>query len=274
VLRGDGARVCLERGGDAWRVLRRGAGDVDLLDSRRSAISRSAPVAPPPPPPMARERMGRARKLSFPHAGKMSSIPPPAGGPSATIVAAARRWKEYHVVVAVERHELEVPETEHRPGLKRLLETAHLELDGKSNVNTQQAPTWRANCRRSETGGSSSRRVRVSRAPAQMGRARGASAKGGTEREVGGRSRVVRESENSRGLRVRPAPRSGALAVGGYKRPREVRGSERPQERERLPLPFVPARPTFSKKALVLPFIVVRRGTRCTRWGCSEVLRV
>jgi hypothetical protein len=38
-------------------------------------------------------------------------------------------------------------------------------------------------CRRSETGGSSSRRVRVPRAPAQMGRARGASAKGGTERE-------------------------------------------------------------------------------------------
>ena len=35
-----------------------------------------------------------------------------------------------------------------------MLETAHLELDGKLFVNTQQAPTWRANCRRSETGGS------------------------------------------------------------------------------------------------------------------------
>jgi hypothetical protein len=49
-----------------------------------------------------------------------------------------------------------------------------------------------------------------------------ASAKGGRESEVGGRSRVERERERdggSHGLRVRPAPRSGALAVGGYKRP-------------------------------------------------------
>jgi hypothetical protein len=44
-----------------------------------------------------------------------------------------------------------------------------------------------------------------------------ASAKGGKER--GGRS-PARERWESRGLRVRPAPRSGALAVGGYKRPR------------------------------------------------------
>jgi hypothetical protein len=35
---------------------------------------------------------------------------------------------------------------EHRPGLERLLETTHLELDGELFVNTQQAPTWRANC--------------------------------------------------------------------------------------------------------------------------------
>jgi hypothetical protein len=51
------------------------------------------------------------------------------------------------------------PETEHRPGLERLLETTHLELDGKLFVNTQQAPTWRANCRRFDTGGSLDRRV-------------------------------------------------------------------------------------------------------------------
>ena len=92
--------------------------------------------------------------LFFHHAGKTSSIPPPAGGLSAAIVAVARRGKEYHVVAAVEGHELKTPETEHRPGLERLLETAHLELDGKLFVNTQQAPTWRANCRRFETGGS------------------------------------------------------------------------------------------------------------------------
>jgi hypothetical protein len=108
--------------------------------------------------------------LLFHHAGKASSIPLSTGGLSAAIVAVARRGKEYHVVAAIEGHELKTPETEHRPGLERLLETAHLELDGKLFVNTQQAPTWRANCRRFETGGSLGRRVRMSpRAPAQMG---------------------------------------------------------------------------------------------------------
>jgi hypothetical protein len=91
--------------------------------------------------------------LFFHHAGKTSSIPSLAGGLSAAIVVVARRGKEYHVVAAVEGHELKTPETEHRPGLERLLKTAHLELDGKLFVNTQQAPTWRANCRRFETGG-------------------------------------------------------------------------------------------------------------------------
>jgi hypothetical protein len=91
--------------------------------------------------------------LFFHHVGKMSLIPLPAGGLSAAIIAVARRRKEYHVVAAVEGHELETPETEHRPGLERLLETAHLELDGKLFVNTQQAPTWRANCRRFDPGG-------------------------------------------------------------------------------------------------------------------------
>jgi hypothetical protein len=67
--------------------------------------------------------------LFFHHAGKMSSIPPLAGGLSAAIVAVARRWKEYHVVAAVEGHELKTPETEYRSGPERLLETAHLELD-------------------------------------------------------------------------------------------------------------------------------------------------
>jgi hypothetical protein len=48
---------------------------------------------------------------------------------------------------------------EQHPGLKRLLETTHLELDGKLFINTQQAPTWRANCRRFDPGGSLDRRV-------------------------------------------------------------------------------------------------------------------
>jgi hypothetical protein len=121
--------------------------------------------------------------LLFHHAGKTSSIPPPTGGLLAAIVAVARRGKEYHVVAAVEGHDLKTPETEHRPGLERLLETAHLELDGKLFINTQQALTWRANCRRFETGGSLGRRVKMSpRAPAQMGW-REAEHEGGKERQ-------------------------------------------------------------------------------------------
>jgi hypothetical protein len=64
-------------------------------------------------------------------------------------------------------------------------------------------------------------------APAQMGRRE-------TERE-GGRQPEGdrRERWKSRGLRVCPAPRSGALAVEGYKRPR---GRERAASHERRPV--------------------------------------
>jgi hypothetical protein len=111
----------------------------------------------PPPPPSAGKVTGQTRMLLFRHAGKTSSIPPPSGGLTAVVVV--RRRKEYHIVAAVEGHELETPETEQRPGLERLLETTHLELDGKLFVNTQLAPTWRANCRRFDPGGSLDRRV-------------------------------------------------------------------------------------------------------------------
>jgi hypothetical protein len=94
----------------------------------------------PPPPPAAGKVTGQAWMLFFRHGGKTSSIPPPAGGLTAAIIVVTRRRKEYHVVAAVEGHELETPETEQRPGLERLLETTHLELDGKLFVNTQQAP--------------------------------------------------------------------------------------------------------------------------------------
>jgi hypothetical protein len=127
--------------------------------------------------------------LFFHHAGKTTSTPPPAGGLSAAIVAVARRWKEHHVIAAVEGHELKTPETEHRPGLERLLETAHLELDGMLFVNTEQAPTWRANCRRFETGGVPGPTSEMSlRAPAQMGR-REAEREGGRKVAGDGRER-------------------------------------------------------------------------------------
>jgi hypothetical protein len=110
-------------------------------------------MAAPHPPPSVGKVTGQTRMLFLCHVGKTLSIPPPAGGLTAAIVVVARRRKEYHVVAAIEGHELMTPETEQRPGLERLLETTHLELDGKLFINTQQAPTWRANCRRFDPGG-------------------------------------------------------------------------------------------------------------------------
>jgi hypothetical protein len=108
--------------------------------------------------------------LLFRRGGKTSSSSPPPGELTAVVVAVALKGEEYHVVAAVEGHELETPEAEQRPGLKRLLETTHLELNGKLFVNTQQVPTWRANCRRFDPRGSLDRRVNLSlRVPAQMG---------------------------------------------------------------------------------------------------------
>jgi hypothetical protein len=93
--------------------------------------------------------------LLFCHGGKTSSSSPPPGKLTAVVVVVALRGEEYNVVAAVEGHELETPEAEHRPGLKRLLKTTHLELNGKVFINTQQAPTWRANCRCFGPGGPS-----------------------------------------------------------------------------------------------------------------------
>jgi hypothetical protein len=138
--------------------------------------------------------------LFFRHMAKTSLIPPPAGGLTAAIVAIARRRKEYHVVAAVEGHELKTPEMEHRPGLERLLETTHLELDSKLFVNTQQAPTWRANCRRFDPGGSLDRRVNC-RYVSQP-------------RWVGARWNTRGNNKGNRGSCC-PAPRADALAVGG-----------------------------------------------------------
>jgi hypothetical protein len=92
--------------------------------------------------------------LLFRHGGKTSSSSPPPGELTTIVVAVALRGEEYHVVAAVEGHELEAPKVEHRPGLKRLLKATHLELNGKLLVNTQQSPTWRANCRRFDPRGS------------------------------------------------------------------------------------------------------------------------
>jgi hypothetical protein len=166
---------------------------------------------------------GQAWMLLFRHWGKTSSIPPPAGGLIADIVIVARRRKEYHVVAAVKGHELETPEVEHRPGLERLLETTHLELDGKLFVNTQQALTWHANCRRFDPGGSLDRRVNCR----YMSQPRWVGARRNTRGKKGNRGSCC------------PAPRADALAVGGYKR---SRGRER---KRACPSACPPTRPPF-----------------------------
>jgi hypothetical protein len=134
--------------------------------------------------------------LLFRHGGKTSSSSPSSGELTAVVVAVTLRGKEYHVIAAVKGHELEAPEAEQRPGLERLLEATHLELNGKLFVNTQQAPTWRANCRRFDPGGSLDRRVKLSlRVLAQMG------------------WREMEHKGENRGS-CYPAPRADALAVG------------------------------------------------------------
>jgi hypothetical protein len=160
-------RCCLRCEDNTRHVPRWGAGIVDSLrtDNRRGAASCLATVAPSPPP-AARRVARQTRMLLFRHGGKTSSSLPPPGKLTTVVVAVALRGEEYHVVAAVEGHELETLEAEHRPGLKRLLKTTHLELNGKVFVNTQQAPTWRANCRRFGPGGSLDRPVNLSlRAP-------------------------------------------------------------------------------------------------------------
>jgi hypothetical protein len=107
--------------------------------------------------------------LLFSH-GEMPPWRLPPWGESLTVVVVVPRREEYHVVATVGGHELEAPEVEHCPGLKRLLKTPHLELNRKAIVNMQQAPTWRASCQRFGPEGSLDRRVKLSlRAPAQMG---------------------------------------------------------------------------------------------------------
>jgi hypothetical protein len=167
-LRGNNIRRCLRCEDNARHVPCWGAGVVDSLESRRGAASCLPTVAPSPL--AARRVAGQTRMLLFRHGGKTSSSSPPPSELTAVVVAVALRGEEYHVVAAVEGHELETPEAEHRSGLKRLLKTTHLELNRKLFVNTQQAPTWRANCRRFGPAGSVGQPVNLSlRAPAQMG---------------------------------------------------------------------------------------------------------
>jgi hypothetical protein len=134
--RGSDTRRCLRCEDNARHVPCSGAGIVNSLwsDSQRGAASCLATVAPSPPP-TTRRVAGQTRVFLFCHGGKSSSSSPLPGEPT-TVVAVSLRGEEYHVVAAVVGHELETPEAEHRPRLKRLLEATHLELNGKVFVNT------------------------------------------------------------------------------------------------------------------------------------------
>jgi hypothetical protein len=113
--------------------------------------------------------VGQTRVFLFHHGGMSSSSSPLPGEPM-TVVVVVLRGEEYHVVAAVAGHELETPEVEHHPRLKRLLKATHLELNEKIFVNTQRAPTWRANCRRFGPARTLNQPVNLLlRAPAQMG---------------------------------------------------------------------------------------------------------
>jgi hypothetical protein len=208
----------------------------------------------PPPPPSTGEVTGQTRMLFFRHVGKTSLIPPPASGLTAAIVVVARRRKEYHVVAAVEGHELKTPETEHRPGLERLLETTHLELDGKLFVNTQQAPTWCANCLRFDPGVPGPTSKLSPRAPAQMGRRE-------TEHE-GGR----KQAKGKPAAFVLPCAQVGCACSRGL----QASAWERARESESLMCrPVLPRGQPSRTRALDLPFIGVRRGSRCTTGGVA-----
>jgi hypothetical protein len=192
--------------------------------------------------------------LLFRHGGKTSSSSPPPGE-LMTVTVVVLREKEYHVVAAVEGHELKIPEAEHRPRLKKLLKTPHLELNGREFVNTQQTPTWRTNCRRFGPGGSSepTSKFIVAACPSPDG--------------------LAREVTQQRGIVL--SRTGGAARSRGYKR------REREAERDREPVrqPVVPSARTLPssdptpppprEKALDLPFIDARRGSRCTMGGVA-----
>jgi hypothetical protein len=97
------------------------------------------------------------------------------------------------------------------------------------------------------------------RAPAQMGRRE-------TEREGGKKAAGERELEIPRPSCLSRAQVGCACSRGLQASTRE--GSERPHA-SACPVLF-PVQPTFCKRALVLHFIGVRRGSRCTMGGVAE----
>jgi hypothetical protein len=112
--------------------------------------------------------------------------------------------------------------------------------------------------------GSLGRRVNVAACPSPDGSSARASAKGG---------RARRPETGVREVGI-PRPSCSSRAQVGCACSRGLQASTRERERaapKRAPvLVLVPARPTLSKRVLFLPFIGVRRGSRCTMGGVAE----
>jgi hypothetical protein len=129
-------------------------------------------------------------------------------------------------------------------------DTTHLELDGKLFVNMQQTPTWRANCRRFDPGGSLDRRVNC-RCVSEP-------------RLVGARWNTRGEEKGNRGS-CYPAPRADALAVGGYKR-------SRGRERESMSVSPSSRATTFSYEGPGPSFYRCKERVQVYNGECSNVL--
>jgi hypothetical protein len=139
-------------------------------------------------------------------------------------------------------------------------------FDGKPNANHVRAKIRKLTYTAvgvSRPGGSLGRRVKCRRVPQPRWVGARRSAKGGRRQPEREREREVEIPRPSCLSRVRVGC---ACSRGLQASTRE--GSERPHA-SACPALF-PARPTFCKRALVLPFIGVRRGSRCTMGGVAE----
>jgi hypothetical protein len=142
-----------------------------------------------------------------------------------------------------------------------MLETPHLELDGKLFVNTQQAPTWRANCRRFDPGGSLDRRVKC-RCVSQP---RWVSARRNTK---GGRN-----SKGEPAASVLSYAQVGCACSRGLQAFAWERERERERERESLVRqPVLPRGQPFSYESPGPSFYRRKERVQVYNGGCSIVL--
>jgi hypothetical protein len=140
----------------------------------------------------------------------------------------------------------------------KLISHRKMEIYWENGVPKLALRGFKACCRRFDPGGSLDRQVNCRR----VSQPRWVGARRSTKGEKQG---DMRKGE-TRGLRVCPAPRSGALAVGGYKRPRG-------REREACTCrPVLSARPTLSYESPGPSFYRRKERAQVYNRRCSRVL--